>query len=85
MDKLGSLLFQFPPWFLPGKKSFDWLRLVREKTREIEMDVAVEVRNRRWIESPDKERIIDFLKEHDMAFVAVDGPWIAGWAGPGAL
>ena len=81
--KLGCILFQFPPWFLPSRKSFDWLKLVREKTRE--MMVAVEFRHQRWIESPDKDKAVHFLKEHGMTFVAVDGPWIHGWAGPGAL
>lgn len=81
--KLGCLLFQFPPWFFPSKKSFDWLTLVADKVRD--MNVAVEFRNRAWIESPNQGRAIDFLREHGMTFVVVDGPWIPGWIGPEAL
>ncbi len=81
--KLGCLLFQFPPWFVPSKRSFDWLTLVADKARD--MNVAVEFRHRTWIESPNQDRAIDFLREHGMTFVVLDGPWVPGWLGPEAL
>ena len=81
--KLGGLLFQFPPWFVPSARTYGWLELVREKLRD--QALAVEFRNWRWITSPEKERALGFLKEHHMSYVIIDAPWIKGWKAPLAV
>lgn len=78
--KLGCLLFQFPPWFVPSARAYAWLELVREKL--IDHKLAVEFRNRQWISNPDKERSLTFLKEYAISHVVVDAPWIKSWEGP---
>ncbi len=81
--KLGCLLFQFPPWFVPSAKAYAWLGLVREKLPLHE--VAVEFRHWRWIIAPEKEASVRFLKEHGLTYVITDAPWINGWEGPLAV
>ncbi|MDY6951423.1 MAG: DUF72 domain-containing protein [Thermodesulfobacteriota bacterium] len=81
--KLGGLLFQFPPWFVPSARTYGWLELVREKLSD--QALAVEFRNWQWITSPEKERALRFLKEHHMSYVIIDAPWIKGWEAPLAV
>lgn len=81
--KLGCLLFQFPPWFVPSPRTYAWVELVREKLPDHHL--AVEFRNRRWITSPEKERVSHFLKDHAITYVVIDAPWIRGWEGPVAV
>jgi len=78
--KLGCILLQFPPWFVPSDRAYAWLELAREKLAR--HCVAVEFRNRRWIDSPGKEKAFDFLRQHHFSYVVVDAAWIEGWQGP---
>ena len=82
-DKLGCLLFQFPPWFLPSPNAYAWLELVREKLPFHRL--AVEFRHWQWIVAPEKERALSFLKENNMSDVIIDAPWIKGWEAPLAV
>lgn len=81
--KLGCLLFQFPPWFVPSEAAYSWLELVREKLPD--HNLAVEFRHGRWIASPDQERSLKFLEEHAISYVVIDAPWVKGWEGPVAV
>jgi uncharacterized protein YecE (DUF72 family) len=81
--KLGCLLFQFPPWFVPSPQAYAWLGLVREKLPQHHL--AVEFRNWGWIKAPAFEKSLEFLKHHDMSYVIVDAPWIKDWEGPVAV
>jgi uncharacterized protein YecE (DUF72 family) len=81
--KLGCLLFQFPPWFVPSAKAYAWLELVHEKFHDHHL--AVEFRNWRWITPPDKDSSFKFLKDHAMSYVITDAPWIRGWQAPVAV
>ncbi len=81
--KLGCLLFQLPPWFVPSTRSYAWLELIREKLPKHHL--AVEFRNRGWITHPEQERSLAFLKDHNISSVVVDAPWVKGWEGPVAV
>jgi uncharacterized protein YecE (DUF72 family) len=81
--KLGCLLFQFPPWFVPSAGAYRWLELVREKLPDHHL--SVEFRNWRWIRPPEKEKALLFLKNHAISYVVIDAPWIKGWEGPVAV
>jgi len=81
--KLGCLLFQFPPWFVPSTRSYAWFELMREKLSKHHL--AVEFRNRSWITHPEQERSLAFLKDHNISSVVVDAPWVKGWEGPVAV
>ncbi|NVM23332.1 MAG: DUF72 domain-containing protein [Desulfobacterales bacterium] len=81
--KLGCILFQFPPWFVPSPRAYAWIEVVREKFPHHHL--AVEFRNWRWITSPEKERSLKFLTDRAISHVILDAPWIKGWQGPVAV
>jgi uncharacterized protein YecE (DUF72 family) len=81
--KLGCLLFQFPPWFVPSSQAYAWLELVREKLPRHHL--AVEFRHWRWITAPAYKESLRFLKNLDISYVILDGPWVKGWEGPVAV
>lgn len=72
--KLGCILLQFPPWFVPSDQAYERLELAREKFARLQP--AVEFRNRRWMASPEKEKALHFLRENDFSYVIVDAPWL---------
>jgi uncharacterized protein YecE (DUF72 family) len=70
--KLGAVLFQFPQWFVIGRKSKDYI--VECKDRLPDFRIAVELRHKLWMEGPNKEETFAFLEEHGIPFVCVDMP-----------
>lgn len=72
--KLGALLLQLSPSFSPRKHQLDELRPLLGQMSDYE--VAVEFRNRNWAEGERLQQMLDFLREHGAAYVAVDAPAI---------
>ena len=70
--KLGVIVFQFPPWFLPGAQSKDYL--LEAKGRLPQYRIAIEFRNGRWLSDRNADRTLAFLRDHDLPFVCVDEP-----------
>jgi uncharacterized protein YecE (DUF72 family) len=70
--KLGSVLFQFPQWFLPGRASKDYLVECAERLPDYQL--AIEFRHASWLSEKNAERTLAFLEEHRLAFVCVDMP-----------
>jgi uncharacterized protein YecE (DUF72 family) len=70
--KLGALLLQLSPSFSPRKYELTELEPLLEQLRGYL--VAVEFRNRNWAEGERLEQMLDFLRKHHAAFVAVDAP-----------
>ncbi len=70
--KLGAVLLQYPRWFLPGPRSRE--QILDAKRRLGGYPIAVEFRNRRWLEGTQRDRTLGFLEEHGIPFVMVDGP-----------
>ena len=70
--KLGAVLFQFPQWFVIGRKSKEYLLECAERLRDFR--IAVEFRHRSWLEERNAEETLSFLEEHDLPFVCVDMP-----------
>jgi uncharacterized protein YecE (DUF72 family) len=70
--KLGAVLLQYPRWFLPSRESA--AELLDARRRLGEFGVAVEFRNHRWLTGRTRERTLEFLAEHDLPHVMVDGP-----------
>ncbi|MFC8916958.1 DUF72 domain-containing protein [Streptomyces sp. NPDC047821] len=68
--RLGTLLFQFPPWFAPGARSESVLRHTRR--RAADWPVAVEFRHPGWWLDDHRARTTALLTELDAAAVAVD-------------
>jgi uncharacterized protein YecE (DUF72 family) len=71
--KLGVVLFQFPPWFMPSAESTDYILEVKEE-RLPQYTVAVEFRNNRWLSERNCQRTLHFLAQKRIPFVCVDEP-----------
>jgi uncharacterized protein YecE (DUF72 family) len=70
--KLGSVLFQFPQWFVIGRRNKDYI--VQCKERLPDFQISVELRHKSWMEHGNDEEILAFLSDHDIAYVCVDMP-----------
>jgi uncharacterized protein YecE (DUF72 family) len=70
--KLGSVLFQFPQWFVIGRKSKDYILECKERLPDFL--IAVEFRQKLWMEERNQKETLAFLEEHDIPYVCVDMP-----------
>jgi len=72
--KLAAVLFQFPYGFAPKPESYAYLIEVRERLSGL--PVVVELRNAAW--DSELPALTKFLREHDLAYCAVDLPRLKG-------
>jgi uncharacterized protein YecE (DUF72 family) len=70
--KLGSVLFQFPQWFVIGRKSKDYILECKERLPDYL--IAVEFRQKLWMEERNQDETLAFLTEHQIPYVCVDMP-----------
>jgi uncharacterized protein YecE (DUF72 family) len=70
--KLGTVLFQFPPWFLPSRDSSDYI--LEAKERLSQYTIAVEFRNNLWLSQRNQERTLKLLADNAIPYVCVDEP-----------
>lgn len=72
-DKLGYLLFQFPPYVTFRASNFDYLAALRERMPEAA--IAVEFRHPSWLAAErERAQTLRFLREHRFVLVAIDTP-----------
>src|SRR5438046_10712353 len=71
-EKLGVLLLQLSPAFSPHKHKLNELEKVLQLTGDFR--VAVELRNRSWVEGEQLGKTLDFIRERNAIFVNVDAP-----------
>ncbi|MET7437381.1 DUF72 domain-containing protein [Streptomyces sp. NPDC005496] len=69
-DRLGTVLFQFPPWFAPGARSETFLRECAARTAG--WPLAVEFRHPGWWQEGLYDRTAGLLAELGTSAVAVD-------------
>jgi uncharacterized protein YecE (DUF72 family) len=70
--QLGSVLLQYPRWFLPLSESRDQILEARDRLGEVRC--AVELRNETWFSDKNRDRTLRFLADNRIPFVMVDGP-----------
>ena len=70
--KLGAFLLQLTPAFSPQKHQLDELASLVEHLSP--RPVAIEFRHRGWVEEKRVEETLEWLRDHNAAFVAVDAP-----------
>lgn len=70
--KLGPLLLQLSPSFSPGKHNLGELEPLAERLRE--PGLAIELRNRNWVEDERLEDTLDWYERNGVSFVCVDSP-----------
>jgi uncharacterized protein YecE (DUF72 family) len=70
--KLGAVLFQFPQWFVIGRKNKDYILECQERMADYR--IAVEFRHKTWMAPRNQDETISFLEGHDLTYVCVDMP-----------
>jgi uncharacterized protein YecE (DUF72 family) len=70
--KLGAVLFQFPQWFVIGRRNKDYIVECAERLSDFR--IAVEFRHKTWMEERNQEETLSFLEKHQLPFVCVDMP-----------
>ncbi len=71
-NKLGILVFQFPPWFQYKTSNFDYIRNCKELMQGLQ--VAVEFRHGSWL-TPDRlDSVLQFLRNQQLTYIAADEP-----------
>lgn len=70
--KLGSVLLQYPRWFLPNAETK--AVILEAKARLQGLTCAVEFRNHRWFTPHTTERTLQFLSDNGLPYVVVDEP-----------
>lgn len=70
--KLGTILFQFPSWFFPGRKGFSHILGCQRGLPHYRL--AIEFRNNMWLNQDNIEDTLAFLEAYGMTFVCVDEP-----------
>ncbi len=71
-NKLGCVMLQFPPWFQATRGNARRIETLAVKLEGIPL--AVEFRHRSWLAPERRARVFALLREHGMAYVAVDEP-----------
>jgi uncharacterized protein YecE (DUF72 family) len=70
--KLGAILLQYPEWFPIGSKNKAEILRARELLPDDTL--AVEFRNRTWMEERNQAETLAFLRENGLTYVSVDEP-----------
>ena len=70
--KLGVLLLQLSPSFSPQHAGLERLELLLDTLADFK--VAIELRNRNWVQEGQKEETVEFFTAHNIPMVLVDTP-----------
>ncbi|MGH7662894.1 MAG: DUF72 domain-containing protein [Gemmatimonadaceae bacterium] len=71
--KLGAVLLQYPPWFIPNRSNIG--AMIEAKDRLRGATGAVEFRNHLWFrDDSSTKRTLALLEEHEFPYVMVDEP-----------
>jgi uncharacterized protein YecE (DUF72 family) len=74
--RLGTVLFQYPPWFGPRHDHREELKALRERMPDYRL--CVEFRAPAWVaEERDRDRTLGLLEELQISFVCVDAPEVS--------
>jgi uncharacterized protein YecE (DUF72 family) len=72
VGKLGTILFQYPPWFPISRAHKDYI--VSCAQRVAPRRACVEFRNQTWMTPRNQQETLDFLSGHQLPYVCVDMP-----------
>jgi uncharacterized protein YecE (DUF72 family) len=71
-DKLGILVFQFPPWFQYRTANLDYILKCKDFMQTLPL--AVEFRHRSWLAPNKVDSVIHFLSKYQLAYITADEP-----------
>ncbi len=70
--KLGAVVFPFPSYFQPNSRALEHLAWLRERAGDLPL--AVELRNREWVDGKQRDVTLQYFQEQRLSFVCVDVP-----------
>lgn len=73
-QKLGYVLFQFPPWFKKSDENIKYLYEIRKLLPEAK--IAIEFRNGTWVLKNELEDTLNTLESLNFVFTIVDEPQV---------
>ena len=71
-DKLGVLVFQFPPWFQYKTSNLKHILTCKELMQGL--SVAVEFRHGSWLEPDRLDSVLQFLRGNQLTYITADEP-----------
>lgn len=71
-NKLGVLVFQFPPWFQYQTSNLDYVLNCKELMQGL--PIAVEFRHGSWLEPGRSDSVLQFLRKHQLTYITADEP-----------
>ena len=71
-NKLGVMVFQYPPWFHYGTRNMDYILTSKELVGRLTM--AVEFRHGSWLTSDVQDSVFHFLTKHQITYIPADEP-----------
>jgi uncharacterized protein YecE (DUF72 family) len=71
-NKLGSVLLQYPQWFMPSAAARNAILEARDRLGGL--PCTIEFRNRAWFDARSRDRNLAFLRDHALPYVIVDEP-----------
>jgi uncharacterized protein YecE (DUF72 family) len=74
--RLGVVTLRYPSWFSPRPEA--WAELARVRDRLPGLACAVELTSPRWFAGDACDDTLEFLEQHGLGFVCVDGPTAEG-------
>jgi uncharacterized protein YecE (DUF72 family) len=81
--RLGTVILRYPSWVSPRPEA--WADLAAARERLGDYTVAVELSSPKWFAGTQCEDTLEWLEDHDLGFVCVDGPDSGVRAGPGVV
>ena len=70
--RLGVVIFRYPSWFTPRPEA--WAELAALPGRLGGLRPAVELRSEKWFAGDRADETFEWLEQHGIGFVSVDGP-----------
>jgi uncharacterized protein YecE (DUF72 family) len=71
-NKLGVIVFQFPPWFQYKTMNLDYILRCKELMEGYKL--AIEFRDGSWFMPKRFSAVLDFLRKHELTYITVDEP-----------
>ena len=72
VNKLGVMVFHYPPWFHYGTRNMDYILACKEFVQGL--PVAVEFRHGSWLTSDVKDSVFHFLTTNQITYIPADEP-----------
>ncbi len=71
-EKLGLLVFQYPPWFHYSNDNLDYILFCKKLSQGL--PIGVEFRHGSWLILQRRDSVFNFLKDHSITYVTPDEP-----------